>query len=195
MSIPVIASARPARRSPLARQTIAAGLLAAACAFWAGIPLQSSGAGKIFGVLTAAFAVLATIRLATAGVRGDPGVYHSGPATAGLAVLYGLQSVPWAECLILSGLALEATHHVPAYHTALLGAALLAFVFATHLAEAGVRARTLRPQVPLLAAALGLLIVATGASLLPVPAGPAGTWLRFLALIAALLAGALALPA
>jgi NAD(P)-dependent dehydrogenase (short-subunit alcohol dehydrogenase family) len=195
VSVPAIASARPARRSPLARQTAAAGLLAAACTVWAALPLQSSGPSKIFGVLTAVCAVLATIRLATAGVRGDPSVYHSGPATAGLAALHGLQSTPWAEGVVVFGLALEGRHHAPAYHTALLGVALLAFLFATHLAEAGVRTQTLRPQVPLLAAGLGLLAVTAGASLLPVPAGPLGDWLRFLALVAALVVGALALPA
>jgi hypothetical protein len=48
--------------------------------------------------------------------------------------------------------------------------------------------------LPLVAAGLGLLVIATGASTLATPAGAASAWLRALAIIAAVLAGGLALP-
>jgi hypothetical protein len=195
MSSMIITSARLARRSPPAPQTAVAGLLAAGCVALAAIPVLPGGRGRALLVVASGLALLATVRLATAGLRGDPTVYHGTPARTGLALLAALQAIPWAEGLVLAVLGLEVMHHTQPYHTGLLGIALTAYLFATHLAESGARADMLRPQVPLLAAGLGLLALAVGASMLPAQAGAAASWLRLLAIIAAIVAGALALPA
>ena len=78
---------------------------------------------------------------------------------------------------------------------ALLGAALLGYLLATHLAESVAAAGVLRRQLPVLAAGLGLLVLATGAALLPsAGSGLTADWLRVLAAAAAIMAAALALP-
>ena len=72
---------------------------------------------------------------------------------------------------------LEALHRSRAWHTGLLGAALLAYLFAVHLAESRARLAVLRPQAPLIAAGLGLLALAAGAAALPpAPGRPPTCW-------------------
>lgn len=196
MSVSLIRAARLARQHPRARQTAAAGLLAAACVAWSALPIQRAAGFFAAPVLVAAVgcAVLGTARLAVGAEHSHPAGYRGGPERAGLALLAALRAIPWADGMVIAVLVLEAMHTSGAYHTGLLAVALLSFLFATHLAESGARPGMLRPQLPLLAAGLGLLVIATGAGLLPAPAGPASGWLRVLAVIAALLAGCLALP-
>jgi hypothetical protein len=106
-----------------------------------------------------------------------------------------VRTLPWSEAMIIAVLILEALHHSRPWHTAVLGAALLAYLFGAHLAETAARPGVLRPQLPVIAAGLGLLALAVGAAALPpLHAGPASELLRVLATIAAILAGALALP-
>lgn len=196
MPVSVVTRARPAGRYRLARQSAAAGLLAAACVAWSALPLPvASGRGTVVLEVAAACAVLGTIRLAI-GIeqQRDLAVYHSLPVRVGLWLLAAVRAIPWPEGLVVAVIVLEARHPSRPYHTALLAIALLAYLFATHLAESGARPAVLRPQLPLIAAGLGLLVIATGASMLPAPAGPASGWLRVLAIVAALLAGCLALP-
>jgi hypothetical protein len=193
MSVPLISQAGQTRRYPRVRPTVAAVLLMAACVAWAALPLRA-GLGPVALVLAAGCGLFAVARLAAGAVAADPSSYHSTPARIGLALLTGLRSVPWAEGMVIAVLVLEAAHHARPWHTGLLGAALLGYLFATHLAESDARLRLLRPQWPLLAAGLGLLALATGASMLVAPVGTAATWLRALAIIAAIVAGAFALP-
>jgi len=75
----------------------------------------------------------------------------------------------------------------------------MAYLLATHLAESGGGPRdtaaVLRGQAPVLAAGLGLLVLAAASALLPsAGTGMAGGWLRAAAAVAAVLACALALP-
>ena len=56
-------------------------------------------------------------------------------------------------------------------HTAMLGAALIAYLLAAHLAESGASPRMLRPQVRVLTLGAGLLALGAGAGMLPA-AGP-----------------------
>jgi hypothetical protein len=77
--------------------------------------------------------------------------------------------------------------------------ALIAYLLATHLAESaggpGEATAVLRGQLPVLAAGLGLLVLAAASALLPLAGtGLAGGWLRAAAAVAAVLACALALP-
>jgi hypothetical protein len=196
MSGSLIRPARLARQHPRARQTAAAGLLAAACVAWSALPVERSV--RFFGtpVLVAAVgcAVLSTVRLAVGAEHSYPAGYRSVPGRVGLALLAGLRATPWADGMVVTVLVLEAMHAARPYHTALLAVALLGYLFATHLAESGARPGTAAQQWPLIAAGLGLLVIATGAVLLPVPAGQASGWLSALAVIAAIVAGGLALP-
>jgi hypothetical protein len=91
-------------------------------------------------------------------------------------------------------LVLEALHRSPPWHTGLLGAALLAYLFATHLAETQARPSVLRPQAPLIAAGLGLLALAVGAATLPAGTGSTADLIAVLAALAAVVVGGLALP-
>jgi hypothetical protein len=106
-----------------------------------------------------------------------------------------IDQVPSAEAAAVAVLVLEATHPSRPWHTGVLGAALLCYLLAIHLAETGAPTRALRPQLPALAAGLGLLILGTAAALVPAAAPSlASGLLRVLAAVAAIAVGALALP-
>ena len=91
-------------------------------------------------------------------------------------------------------LVLEALHRSPPWHTGVLGAALLGYLFASHLAESRARPAVLRPQVPLIAAGLGLLALAVGAAALPSGTGSAAEVLALLAAVAAIAVAGLVVP-
>jgi hypothetical protein len=188
------------RRSTV-RLTTAAGLLGAACVAWAATPPGSAGrAGPVLLVLAACCVAGSIGQLATAAlVTPGPGAYPGLLARLGLGGLDQLRRLPWAEGVTLGALALEAFHPARPWHTAVLGVALIAYLLATHLAEStgepGEASAVLRSQAPVLAAGLGLLVLAAGSALLPsAGAGLAGGWLRAAAAVAAVLAAALALP-
>jgi hypothetical protein len=179
-----------------AATTTAGGLLAAASVTWAAIPMRSAGAGSR-PVLTIAIicAVLSIVRLAAGeGQAGEPAPFEPWPVRHGRELMALVRAVPWAEAMIVAVLALEALHGARAWHTGVLGAALLACLLAVHLAESGQDPATLRGQLPLAAAGLGLLILAVGSAAIGAPAGPGAGWFRTLAAIAAVAAAALALP-
>ena len=188
-------------RHSTARLVTAAALLGAACLIWAATPPGSPGpAAPAIIVLAACALAGSAARLALAGVRRPDTAGYPGPLTRlGVWSLDTLRRVPWAEGTLLGVLVLEALHPARAWHTALLGVALTAYLFAVHLAESGSGrgepAAILRSQAPVLAAGLGLLVLAAGSALLPgAGTGPAGAVLRAAAAIAALLACALAAP-
>jgi hypothetical protein len=188
------------RRSTV-RLTTAAALLGAACVAWAATPPGSAGrAGPALTVLAACCVAGSIGQLATATVAAPgPGAYPGVLTRLCLGGLDQLRRLPWAEGVTLGALALEAFHPARPWHTAVLGVALLAYLLATHLAEStggpGEATAVLRSQAPVLAAGLGLLVLAAGSALLPpAGAGVAGGWLRAAAAVAAVLAAALALP-
>ena len=81
------------------------------------------------------------------------------------------------------------------WHTAILGAALVAYLLATHLAESGASPRALRPQRRVLAAGVVLLALGAGAGMLPaISPGAGSALLRLLAAAALITAGGLVLP-
>jgi hypothetical protein len=185
-----------------ARRVAAAGLLGAGCVAWAAEP--ASGAGPAGPVLIAAAACC------VAGGVGQLGTAHLAPPGPGrypgpLGRLGGwaadrLRRLPWAEGALLGALALEVLHPARPWHTAVLGVALTGYLLATHLAESaparGEPAAILRGQAPVLAAGLGLLVLAAASALLPTAGtGAPGDWLRAGAAVAAVLACGLALPA
>jgi hypothetical protein len=187
-------AARDASRS---RPLIATTLLAAITITWAAVPADGARPGfRVALVLAVLCGVASLARLAIGDVQIGGDAFDSLPVRATAQVTYALRVVPWSEGLIIAILALEALHHSRPWHTGLLGVALLAYLFATHLAESQAQPGVLTPQLPVLAAGLGLLVLAVGAAALPpLAAGPAADVLRALAVLAAVIAGAVALPA
>jgi hypothetical protein len=188
------------RRSTV-RLAATAGLLGAACVAWSAAPPGRGGhAAPVLIVLAACCVAGGLGQLATAPlVPPGPGAYPGPLARLGLWGLDWLRRAPWAEGVALGALALEAFHPARPWHTAVLGVALIAYLLATHLAESaggpGEAATVLRTQAPVLAAGLGLLVLAAASALLPsAGTGMAGGWLRAAAAVAAVLACALALP-
>jgi hypothetical protein len=178
-----------------ARQLAAAGLLAAACCAWAAWPL--AGTGQVMLLIAAGLCAAADLaRLATGAMPVQRVDAFSHPALRLARTGYGLLSqLPLAEGMALAVLGLELAHPSRPWHTGLLGAALLCYLLAVHLAESGVPARVLRPQLPALAAGAGLLVLGTAATLLPAAApGLTSGILRVLAAIAAITVGTLVLP-
>jgi hypothetical protein len=188
------------RRSTV-RLTTAAGLLGAACVAWAAVPAGPAGGAAPFLIAAAACCVAGGLgQLATvAVVPPGPGAYPGPLTRVGLWGLDWLRRLPWAEGVLLGALVLEALHPGRPWHTAVLGVALIAYLLATHLAESGSgpgeTAAVLRGQAPVLAAGVGLLVLAAGSAALPsAGTGMAGSWLRAAAAVAAVLACALCLP-
>ena len=185
------------RGAPL-RPMVAAALLGAACVAWSAYPAGAiSGFGTAILVVASGCVAAAAARLATLGLASPDGsrsfeylgmrLWHS--------TLDALRRGPWAEGAVVGALILEALHRSRPWHTGLLGAALLGYLLATHLAESGAPRGVLRRQLPVLAAGLGLLVLATGAALLPsAGSGLTADWLRVIAAIAAITVGALVLP-
>src|SRR6202034_1074275 len=133
------------------RQAAAAGLLGAACCAWAAWPLTGT-LPTVLLVVAAVFVLADLIRLAGVGLPLDQVDAFSSLGLRAARWTYTLISeVPAAECAALAALIVEATHHSRPWHTGLLGAALLCYLLATHLAESRARLRVLRPQLPALA--------------------------------------------
>lgn len=112
-----------------------------------------------------------------------------------LRFLAVLRQVPWEEGAVVAVLWLEVLHASRPWHTAVLGAALIAYLLATHLAESGSLPRVLRPHTRVLAAGAVLLALGAGAGMLPAAAPGAGSaLLRLVAAGALIAAGGLVLP-
>jgi hypothetical protein len=165
------------------------------------VPAGPAGRAAPFLIVLAGCCVAGGLgQLATvAVVPPGPGAYPGPLARVGLWGLDWLRRLPWAEGVILGALVLEVLHPARPWHTAVLGVALIAYLLATHLAESGggprETAAVLRGQAPVLAAGLGLLVLAAGSAALPsAGTGMAGSGLRAAAAVAAVLACALALP-
>jgi len=193
----------PVSRVPVSRVpvqagaiTIAAVLLGAGCVVWSAVPLAGKGWGG-FALFLAIFTVTAgALRLALIAVPvPEDSFLLSGPVRAGLRALELLRQVPWEEGAVLAVLWLEVRHPSRPWHTAVLGAALIAYLLATHLAESGAQPSVLRPHTRVLAAGAVLLALGAGAGMLPAAAPGAGSaLLRLVAAGALIAAGALVLP-
>jgi MFS family permease len=171
-------------------------LFGAGCVVWAAVPLVSSGwAG--FALFLAILGVAAgALRLVLAGVPTPEESYLlSAPLRAWLKFLEILRLVPWEEGALIAILWLEVLHPAPPWHAAVLGAALIGYLLATHLAESGASPEALRPQVRVLAIGAGLLALGAGAGMLPaVGLGAGSALLRLVAAGALIAAAGLVLP-
>ena len=122
--------------------------------------------------------------------------YLPGYQRAWLMFLALLRTLAWEETAVAATLWLEVQHPIRPWHTAALGAALLGYLLATHIAESGADATALlRPQARLFVAGACLLALGAGFAMIPATAPGAGSAiLRVLAAIAVIAAAALVLP-
>jgi hypothetical protein len=174
----------------------AAVLLGAGCVIWAAAPLVHKGLANLALILAVCGVAGGALRLILAGVPvPEDSFLLPAPLRAWLRFLETLRRVPWEEGAILAIVWLEALHRSPPWHTAVLGAALIAYLLATHLAESDASPGALRPQVRVLAVGAALLALGAGAGMLPATGPGAGSaLLRLVAAAALIVAGALVLP-
>jgi hypothetical protein len=184
-----------ARGAAAAWRAGAASLLAGACVAWSAVPLSGArGFAAVVLPAAAAFAALGTVRFALGVAQAEPGALLTPGERLGRTITDLVRSTPWAEGTVIAVVVLEALHRSRPWHTGLLGAALLAYLLAVHLAESRARLAVLRPQVPLLVAGLGLLVLAVGAAALPAETGSDASLIVVLAALAAVALGGLVVP-
>jgi len=174
----------------------AAVLLGAGSVVWATVPLVHTGWANLALILAICGVAGGALRLALAGVPvpGDSFLLPP-PLRAWLRFLELLRRVPWEEGAVAAIVWLEVLHSSRPWHTAFLGAALIAYLLATHLAESDASPGTLRPQARVLAVGAGLLALGAGAGMLPAAGpGPGAALLRVVAAAALIAAAALVLP-
>lgn len=177
-----------------ARTTGAAAMLAAVCVAWSALPLRHGGLAGTLLTVAIACAFLSVARLALGRAPDEASAYLNTVQQSARSVADLIRLCPWAEGMIVAVLILEAQHPSQPWHTALLGAALLGYLFACHLAESRSRLAVLRPQAPLIAAGLGLLALAAGAATLPSGRGSAADVLAVLAAVAAVAVAGMVIP-
>jgi hypothetical protein len=176
---------------------LAAMLLGAACVAWTATPLLHTGLAQLALIVAIVAVVAAALRLAFADVpQPEDQFFVPGYVRAWLTFLQLLRTPAWEETAVVALLWLEIQHSLRPWHTAALGAALLAYLLATHLAESGAAAAPLlrRHARPLIVGAC-LLALAAGFAMIPATAPGAGSAiLRVLAAAAVIAATALVLP-
>jgi len=174
----------------------AADLLGAGCVVWATVPLEHKGLATLVLVLAVCGVAGGALRLVLAGVPvPEDSFLLPTPLRAWLLFLETLRRVPWEEGAVVAVAWLEVLHPSRPWHTAVLGAALIAYLLATHLAESGASPGTLRPQTRVLAVGAGLLALGAGAGMLPAAGPGAGSaLLRLVAAVALIAAAGLVLP-
>lgn len=175
---------------------IAAALLGAGCVVWAALPVVHKPWAGFALFLAIAGTVAGALRLALIAVPvPEDSFLLPGPLRAWLRFLEALRQVPWEEGAVAGVLWLEVLHASRPWHTAVLGAALIAYLLATHLAESGSLPRVLRPHTRVLAAGAVLLALGAGAGMLPAAVPGAGSaLLRVVAAGALIAAAGLVLP-
>jgi len=175
----------------------AADLLGAGCVVWATVPLLAHQGLATLALVAAVCGVAGgALRLVLAGVPvPEDSFLLPPPLRAWLSFLHTIRRVPWEEGAVIAIVWLEVLHTSRPRHTAFLGAALIAYLLATHLAESGASPGVLRPQLRMLAVGAGLLALGAGAGMLSAAGPGAGSALLRLIAAAALIASAgLVLP-
>jgi hypothetical protein len=176
---------------------LAALLLGAACIAWTATPVLPSGLAKTALTVAIVAVTAGALRLATADIPQPEDAYFlPGYLQAWLMFLALLRTLAWEETAAVAILWLEVQHPPRPWHTAALGAGLLAYLLTTHIAESGAGAGPLlRRQGRILAAGACLLAVGAGFAMIPAsPPGAGSAILRVLAAVAVIAAAALVLP-
>ena len=176
---------------------LAALLLGAACIVWAATPVLPAGLAKTALTVAIVAVTAGALRLATADIPQPEDAYFlPGYLQAWLTFLALLRTLAWEETAAVAILWLEVQHPLRPWHTAALGAGLLAYLLTTHIAESGADAGPLlRRQWRVIVAGACLLALGAGFAMIPAGAPGAGSAiLRVLAAIAVIAAAALVLP-
>jgi hypothetical protein len=175
---------------------LGSGLLGAGCVVWATAPLTHTGYPNLALFLASLGVAAGALRLALAAIPVPEDTYLLTAAMHfWLRFLEILRLVPWEEGTLIGVLWLEVLHPARPWHTAVLGAGLIAYLLATHLAESGASPGALRPQVRVLAVGAGLLALGAGAGMVPAAGPGAGSALLRLVAAGSLIAAAgLVLP-
>jgi hypothetical protein len=173
-----------------------AALLGAGVVVWAAVPVAHEPWARFALFVAIAGVAAGALRLALIAVPvPEDSFLLPGALRTWLRFLAVLRQVPWEEGAVAAVLWLEVLHASRPWHTAVLGAALIAYLLATHLAESGSLPRVLRPHTRVLAAGAVLLALGAGAGMLPAAAPGAGSaLLRLVAAGALIAAGGLVLP-
>jgi hypothetical protein len=177
---------------------LAAMLLGAACVAWTATPLLHTGLAQLALFIAIVAVVAAALRLAFADIpQPEDRFFLPGYVRAWLTFLQLLRTPAWEETAVVAVLWLEVQHPVRPWHTAALGAALIAYLLTTHIAESGAQAGPLlRRHAKLLIVGACLLALAAGFAMIPASAPGAGSAiLRVIAAAAVIAATALVLPA
>jgi hypothetical protein len=174
----------------------AAVLLGAGCLIWAALPAAHRGYATFVLVLAIAGVAAGGLRLALATVPVPDETYWPSPGVrAWRAFLDVMRQVPWEEGAVIGIAWLEVLHPSRPWHTAVLGAGLIAYLLVVHLAESDARLATLRPQARVLGLGAVVLALGAGAGMLPAAGPGAGSALLRLVAAGALIAAAgLVLP-
>ena len=172
------------------------GLLGAGCVVWAAVPLIHARYQTIALALASLGVVAGALRLALAEIAVPEDTYLQTAAVQfWIRALKVVRQVPWEEGTLVAVLWLEVLHPARPWHTAMLGAGLIAYLLATHLAESGASPGVLRPQVRVLALGAGLLAPGAGAGMVAAAGPGAGSaLLRLVAAGALITAAVLVLP-
>lgn len=176
---------------------LAALLLGAACIAWTATPVLPAGLAKTALIVAIVAVTAGALRLATADIpQPEDAFFLPGYLRAWLMFLALLRTLAWEETAAVAILWLEIQHTPRPWHTAALGAGLLAYLLTTHIAESGADAGPLlRRQWRVLAAGACLLALGAGFAMIPASAPGAGSAiLRVLAAVAVIAAAALVLP-
>jgi len=162
----------------------AAVLLGAGCLIWAALPAAHGGWAGFALTLAIAGVAAGGLRLALATVPVPDETYWPSPGVrAWRAFLDMMRQVPWEEGAVIGIAWLEVLHPSRPWHTAVLGAGLIAYLLVVHLAESDARLATLRPQARVLG--LGAVVLALGAAAGMLPAAGPGAGSALLRLVAA----------
>jgi hypothetical protein len=174
----------------------AAVLLGAGCLVWAALPAVHRGYATFVLDVTIAGVAAGGLRLALAAVPVPGESYWPSPGLrAWRAFLDVMRQVPWEEGAVIGIAWLEVLHPSRPWHTAVLGAGLIAYLLVVHLAESDARLGTLRPQARVLGLGAVVLALGAGAGMLPAAGPGAGSALLRLVAAGALIAAAgLVLP-
>jgi hypothetical protein len=180
----------------VARPRIAAMALGVAAAAWAAAPLLGSGWPGLALAVAGCCVAAGSLRLALQDVPElEEAYFASAPERAARAALVIVRLLSWEEIGCVALLWLEVMHPARPWHTAVLGALLVAWLLTVHIAESGTRAAgLLRRQAKIVAAGACLLALGAAGAFLPGATSGAGAALHVLAAIAVIAAAVLVLP-
>ena len=171
-------------------------MLAVGQIWWSAAPLSAARWGGRIALIVAIIAATASLGQVAVAATPSPG-YDDSTLTGRLAErAVGLvRMLPWPEVMTVAVLILEALHRSRPWHTAVLGATIVGFLMAAHMAESRAASSVLRRQLPLIGLGLGLSALAVGAAALPsLPTGEVSSVARIISAVVGVVALGLGVP-